>query len=233
MIATAEGPVIETEHEADAQPVCGWLRRRRWQALVGAVALAGSAIAATTWRGRDGEDLPRKSPEVSYKLFDMEPTDADFSMGDFWIEEPGQRIEIVSVKALISPNVEYLGAYVVWPRDVPKGRLSFGPGFPYPDQKVRHRLDEVIPASETAYTTPGEAEPEYPTVTLGFRVLSGMGGVNGIHVTYKANGKTKRKYLSVSAIACVKPLNCDDRRAAGGPFDFGAAFRQLDLVRKA
>ena len=66
-------------------------------------------------------------------------------------------------------------------------------------------------------------------MTLGFRILSGMGGVNGIHLTYKVNGKTKREYFPESAYGCVKPLTCEDDDSLSKD---DKALRELGLVRE-
>ncbi|MGQ0467744.1 MAG: hypothetical protein ACT4QG_20800 [Sporichthyaceae bacterium] len=187
--------------------------------MVGAA--AGIAIGTS---GR-GEDLPGTRPQIRYGLYDKKPGDTDFSMGVRLGAEPGKTVQILEAKALFSANVEYLGAYAVWPRNFASSGLA--EGYPYADQKVRHPLNEPIPAAETTVFDP-ESQHYLPiVVTLGFRILSGKGGVNGIHVTYKESGKTKREYFPYGAIGCVKPLRCegDDQRTDS------ATFRELGLMR--
>lgn len=219
--------MVEDDPTSDEAPSVRWWGRRRWQALVAALALAASAGAVFAGTRGDSEDLPRNSPQTTYGFNEMEPG-AEFSMGGVRIFEPGKTVQIVSATALASTNLEYLGAYTVWPRDYvpPPGAYE---GFPYSDQKVRHELTEPIPASETA-----RFDPDFPTsvpitVTLGFRILSGSRvGVNGIHLTYKVNGKTKRQYFSDAMIGCVKPLNCEHNSST----DDKDTLRDLGLVRE-
>ncbi|MGQ0464931.1 MAG: hypothetical protein ACT4QG_06385 [Sporichthyaceae bacterium] len=230
MRTTEVEPTINSERSPGQRPAAAaWWRRRRGQALLAVSAVAASSVGVLAWTGRGGEELPLRNPRVEYLLHPMEPGKTEFSMGDFQILAPGKKVQILSVKALTSPNVEYLGAYAVWPRDQYRGRLSFAPGYPDEDQTHRHPVEEVVPASETDHVSPTDGMLEPLTVTLGFRVRSGMGGVNGISVVYKVNGKTKREYLGVAAVACVKPLTCEEN---GKPVDVVTALRQLGLVRE-
>lgn len=227
-MTTRQRTVIEEDPATEQQPPARWWQRRRGQALIVALAVAAAASAGAVFAGTrgDGEDLPRKSPRTTYGYNQMEPG-AEFSMGGVRIFEPGKIVQIVSAKALTSRSVEYLGAYTVWPRDYvpPPGTYA---GFPYADQKVRHELTEPIPASETARFDSDSPMSVPITVTLGFRILTGMGGVNGIHLTYKVNGKTKTQYFPDAVIGCVKPLNCEDRPLT----ENDEALRELGLVRE-
>lgn len=208
------------------QPMIQWWRRRRWQALAAALAMVAAVAGIAIGANGGGEDLPRTPPRTAYGLYDKKPGDTDFSMGLLPISEPGKTVQILEAKALFTDNVEYLGAYTVWPRDfVPPPGV--GEGFPYPDHAVRHQLTEPIPAAETALLDPEELQSIPIIVTLGFRILSGRGGVNGIHLTYKVNGKTKRQYFSQGAIGCVKPLRCEGNNLR---LD-SQVFRELGLVR--
>lgn len=217
--------MIEEDPATVEHPHARWWRRRHWRALTVALAVAALAGGVATWARGGGEDLPRSSPTTSYIFYQMEPR-TEFAVGNLRIFENGKTVQIVSAKALTSPNVEQLGSYAVWPRDyVPPG---VGKGYPLPDQKVRHELREPVPAAETGYVAPRRDESPPLLVTMGFRILSGMGAVNGIHITYKANGKTKQQYFPFAVIGCVKPLNCED----GALTENDKALRELGLVRE-
>lgn len=218
-------PTPEQPRDDDGQPHVRWWRRRRWQAVAAALAVGLAAVGVAITTSGGGEDLPGTPPRIRYGLYDKKPGDTDFSMGVRLGSEPGRTVQILEAKALFSANVEYLGAYAVWPKNFASAGLA--EGYPYADQKVRHPLTEPIPAAESVVLDP-ESQQYLPiVVTLGFRILSGKGGVNGIHLTYKVNGKTKREYFPYGAIGCVKPLLCegDDQRTDR------AAFRELGLVR--
>jgi len=188
------------------------------------VAAAGAGVWAM--HGNDGSAGP--DPEVIYGLEPMTAGATDFSMGDFAISAPGKDVQILSIKPLMSPNVDYLGAYVVWPRDAFGNAVAGGPGFPFPDQTRRHPIDEVIPAAETAYVPPGQSAAAPLTVTVGFRIRSGIGAVNGVTITYQVVGKTHRQNFAQAVVGCVKPEAC----GKGGDANFnGEVLRRYGLVR--
>lgn len=218
-------PTPEQLAEDDRQGPLRWWRRRRWQAAAVSLAVIGAAAGIAIVTSGRGDDLPGTPPRIRYSLYDKKPGDTNFSMGVRLVLEPGRAVQIVEAKALFSANVEYLGAYAVWPKNFVSPGLT--EGFPYADQKVRHPLTEPIPAAETAVLDPESQQYLPVVVTLGFRILSGKGGVNGIHLTYKVDGKTKRQYFPLGAIGCVKPLRCegDNQRTDR------AAFRELGLIR--
>lgn len=185
-------------------------RWRLWIAAGLAVAVvAGGATAAMALRGGGDDELPRQTPEATFRLENMKPGKTEFSLGAPNIVEAGKELRIISVKAAYSPNVEYLGAFAVWPRD--HGGITFagGPGFPAPSQKAHHPIDAVIPAAETAFIPAGQKGPQPVTVTLGFRLLSGAGAVNGVTIVYKVDGATKREHFRYAVTGCVKPEPCD------------------------
>jgi len=228
-VTTPDDDVPPSLRDTGCSPVS---RRHRWTLVALAAALSVPTAGATAC-APDGnsEDLPYISPLTRFTLYDAPPGKTDFSIGDVDIDEPGKAVQVVSVKALYSTNVEYLGAYVVWPRDYRLGPLSFGSGYPDSDQRVRHDLDEVVPASETSYLAPGESSLDPVALTLGFRIRSGnLGGVNGIHVVYRADGKSRERYFSIAAIGCVEPRSCESSDNRDPDF-FEKAMRELGLVR--
>lgn len=184
-------------------------RRPLWVAGGLALVLAtGGTVFALSGRGGDDE-LPRQRPEATFRLADMAAGESEFSLATPTILAPGKEVQIVSVKAAYSPNVEYLGAFAVWPRDHRGTTFAGGPGFPSPRQKVHHPLDAVIPPSETAFVPEGQTEPQPVTVTLGFRLLSGAGAVNGVTIVYKIDGKSTTEHFRHAVTGCVKPEPCD------------------------
>lgn len=202
-----EMTLTTTEPAAGAQPPARRHARRAWIAAVTAGAVTAAAIGVwITHRG--GDSAVGADPDVIYTLAPMAAGASDFSLGDFPISAPGKDVRILSVKPLESRNVEYLGAYVVWPRDSFNNLLSGGPGFPFPTQTHRHPLDEVIPASETSFVPPGQSTPEPLTVTVGFRITSGIGAVNGVAITYWVDGKTHRQNFAQAVVGCLKPDPC-------------------------
>jgi len=146
----------------------------------------------------------------------LDPTNTSFSLGTPNLAYPGKRVQIVSVQPLMSPNIELIAAYAVWPRDSMNRTSSGGFGFPDPGYPRHHPLTEVIPAAETSYVRPDNPTPIDIRITIGFRVRSGdIGAVNGVLVTYKVNGDTHQKFFAHAVVACVKPNPCrgpdDDR----------------------
>ncbi|MGQ0464415.1 MAG: hypothetical protein ACT4QG_03740 [Sporichthyaceae bacterium] len=143
-MTTRQTTVIEQDPTTHKVAPIRWWARRRWQALavaLGVVAATGAVYAGT--RG-EAEELPRSSPRTTYGFNEMAPG-ATFAMGNLRISEPGKTVQIVSAKALTSANVEYLGAYTVWPRDY--FGITTDDTFPSPAQKVRHQLNEPVPPS--------------------------------------------------------------------------------------
>lgn len=202
--------------------------RRRWVAVAVALVVVASGIGVASWaQGGDDELLPRLTPEASFRLAPMKPGKTDFSISTPRIFAAGKEVRIVSVDVGHSDNVEYLGALAVWPRDIKETLVTGGPGFPTPDQPKHHPIDAVIPASETSYTPPGWDKVPPVSIIVGFRLLSGVGATNGVTVTYKVDGKTKREHFRHAVIGCIKPDPCgkDD-------VDFNSnVLRQLGLVK--
>lgn len=178
---------------------------RRW------LALAATIVVVASGCGGDGDtqEFAAAEPETVYKM-GLERTEQTFTLSSIYINRPGEDIRILEVRALTSPNVQYVGAVAIWPGDFAKNALSVGPGFPAPELKDHHPLDEVVPASETR--KPSAADPNnHPPIAVaaGFRILSGdLGAVNGVHVVYTANGKKNEETFRQALIVCVSPRPC-------------------------
>lgn len=210
--------------------------RRCLYRLVGAVtAIAGLALAggAVLW-SNDSEDLLKPlNPQVTYGGVQMTADTQEFTIGNLRIERPGEEVTVLEVTALTSPNVEYLGAFTIWPRDFPTNKLVAGPGFPPERMKDRHALGEGASAVETAFVPPGDTDGQPPplAVAAGFRLASGdVGAVNGVQVVYKVGDETVREVFREAAIVCLP--SCESRP------DFAEAdfneriLRQLGLLPK-
>lgn len=136
----------------------------------------------------------------------------------FDIDRPGATIRVLEVEALTSPNVQYLGAVTVWPRDLPGANIGFGPKYPPPKAKTVHPLSEEIPATETLVVPAGFSEPAVVHVVTGFRLLRGeIGAVNGVRVTYEADGKKSTDTWTVAAIGCLRPKDCEGPTGSEDP----------------
>lgn len=224
---TAEGPssmddraprASELAHPAAAVGVaegCQPTGRRFRRPVIWAVAAAVlvGAVAGGVWLRRGGTDpLTLDYSEVGFTLPVMEPGKAEFFMGSIYLDHPGKSVEVLEVESLRSPNVEYLGAFTIWPRDFPTNRQTVGRGYPPARLKDRHpAFGTVVPADETAFVPKGFEHRGAPpvVVNVGFRLASGdVGVVNGIRVTYKVDGKKTHKDFRYFAVACVKPNPC-------------------------
>jgi hypothetical protein len=192
------------------------------------IALLVAAVGGGLWMRRGGTpELKPTNPEVTYTTGTLPAGDTTFSLGDLLIERPGADVQVISVKPLTSPNVEYLGAFTTWPRDIGAEVWTGGPGFPGPNQKHLHDLSEVVPAAEFL------AGPNAMSVTVGFRITSGdIGVVNGLLLTYKVGGKTKHRIAREAIIACVQPNPCDPTGDQDRSDWEESALRQFGLLPK-
>jgi hypothetical protein len=124
-------------------------------------------------------------------------------------------IEILKLVPLMSTNVEFLGAYTVWPRDFTGTYYAGGPGYPAKDQPRRHpAFGEIVPADELGIVAPkAGATPAKLTISAGFRIVSGdIGAVNGLTIVYRAGGSVHRELIRQAIISCVKPNPCTSAR---------------------
>lgn len=142
----------------------------------------------------------------------MEPFSSDnrdFTVNAALLSEPGKVLEIIRLRTLTTPNVKYLGAFTVWPRN--RDSISeTGFGFPEDGAQVWHpAFGTPIPAAETGFQHPDEEIIRPVWVQAGFRLTSGaVGAVNDVEVTYRADDEERRVRSGNGAIVCVRP--CDD-----------------------
>lgn len=201
---------VVTEAIDEQLAAATWYHSRR--AIIGpAIALTATLVGVgfpgARTVGGPGE-LPRVKPRFSNVIGTFEPGKDIFSAGFLAIRDKGKDIEILKVEARTSPNVEYIDAGAQWPRDVEHNGSNPGNGFGFPLEfgKVlrQHPAFGVrIPAKELAYVPKGWERPSDLWVIVGFRLTSGdVGAVNGIRVTYKFGGKTKRQFFEHAVIVC-------------------------------
>jgi hypothetical protein len=207
--------VIET-HENDpiavappVEPGPRWSRR----ALVAAglvVVLAGGAGTGLWLHGRGSDGPTVYYPQVDYTLHPLEPSATSFSLGSITIAESGADVQILSVRPIYSDNLEYLGAFAVWPRDLSGSPFGVGPGFPAAEQSRHHPLDQLIPAAETTYGTTATSPRPLPlSITVGFKFRAGDRGVlDAVEITYRAGTQVKHMLVKQAVIACVAPRSC-------------------------
>jgi hypothetical protein len=208
--AVAAARESETLNQASHAPQ---KRRPSRAIIVSLIAVLIAAVAgAGLWLRHGGDEFAVAEPTTGYKLFPMDPGKTEFFLGGLYLRQPGREVEIRDVKVLSSPNVEYLGAFTIWPRDYSANKLVVGPGFPPSELKDRHpALGVKVPAAETGFMPADWSRPEPPplTVAVGFRVTSGdVGAVNGVRVVYTVNGTIKHEDFHHAVIACVKPNTC-------------------------
>ena len=229
--------VAVSEPASDQQSTLGAARpRRRWTvAAVAAALVAGSVVVGLSLHG--GDEFPRRDPEFTTVLPAFSPNNANFSVG-LDIKDKGHDVEILEVKAFTSPNVQYLGANAIWPRDLrPGGQPGVGEADWPAGPHSRHSIDTVVPASELDFVPVhfGPGAPGDLFVQAGFRLASGdLGGLNGLKLRYKVGGKTKTKYFSYGVVVCMKPNRCGgvtlaERTAEDYKF-YERAYVQLGLV---
>lgn len=231
--------VAVTEPANDQQPTASAVRRRpRWILAASVAAALVAASAGIGFWAKGGEEFPRRDPEFRTILPPFTQKDAKFSVG-LDIKEKGKDIRILEVTALTSPNVEYLGANAIWPRDLDpeNGQPGVGEADWPAGTHGRHPIDLVVPAAELKFEPEGFGAPGDLFVQAGFRLASGdLGGLNGLKLRYKIGGKTKTKYYSYAVLVCMKPNNCGGVMEPGvqpGERDFyQRAFVQLGLVGK-
>lgn len=231
---TYSGPTVNEECPTASTRKDPPVGRTRGLAVGGLVtALLLAAVGGGLWMLRgSGEQLRPTHPSTTYTLESMAPGETSFSLASMYLNEVGKEVEILDVMTLTSPNVEFLGALVVWPRDQTMVPYGGGPGYPAAEQGPHHAaFGVVIPAAETAFVPPGFDKPPPLMVTAGFRIRSGdLGAVNGVRVTYRADGTTKHEVFRQAIIGCVKPNPCENPKGRD-PSEFAnAALRRFGLL---
>ncbi|MGQ0465195.1 MAG: hypothetical protein ACT4QG_07710 [Sporichthyaceae bacterium] len=190
-----------------------WYRARR--AIVGmasavVLVVVGAGVLGTRVFGGPGP-VPVEKPRFSNVLPTAKPGQDVFSAGFMAIRDKGKDIEILKVEANTTPNVEYVDTGAQWPRDVEANRTNPGNNFGFPlsfrgqVQRQHPAIGVTIPAEELDYVPTWWDSDQKPAlwVIVGFRLTSGdVGAVNGIRVTYKFGGKTKRQFFEHAVIVC-------------------------------
>lgn len=203
---------VGTPADPQGQPRPGVARGRRAAigGLVAALLLAGVGWALWLRSGVE-EGVPSPgNPTATFTLASMKAGKTDFSLGTLVLNHPGKDLQVIAVRPLTSPNIEYLGAIAVWPRDLDgQYASSGGPGFPEARTESYHPIGAVVPAAETGLVPPTWDRPPPVTVTAGFRLASGkVGAVNGVRVVYTVDGEKKSELFPHAVVACVKPQRC-------------------------
>lgn len=182
--------------------------------------------------GDDGALKPSRPTTTAVGSFGVTDTQRDFHLS-FTIDHPGSVIRVLEVQALTSPNVKYLGAVTVWPRDLPGENMGFGPKYPPPAAKRVHQLNEEIPAAETVVVPAPFTEPPAVHVVTGFRLIDGdIGATNGVRVSYEVDGKQSSETWTVAAIACRKPTGCKGPAGSDDPGFEDRVLRAAGLLPK-
>ncbi|MGQ0467644.1 MAG: hypothetical protein ACT4QG_20285 [Sporichthyaceae bacterium] len=144
----------------------------------------------------------------------------EFSLVALTAKVPGQTVEILDVRPITTPNVEYIGSIAVWPNEAKGNTSDGGPGFPPATVERYHpALGVVIPASATGYLYPGESKPRDLVVNAGFRLTGAeSGAVNSIEVVYRVNGEVRRERSRIGVVACVDP--CAEQETYSSAIDW-------------
>lgn len=188
-----------------------------WRSAFVAVALILVSSSSGCGSGDDQTFKPTRPTTTAVGGFGLTEDQRNFHLS-FDIDRPGATIRVLDVQALTSPNVQYLGAVTVWPRDLPDANIGFGPKYPPPKAKAVHALEDEIPSTETRFVPEGFSEPPVVHVVTGFRLLRGeIGAVNGVRVTYEADGEKSTDTWTVAAIGCLRPKDCEGPAGSDDP----------------
>lgn len=198
-----------TDYQWDAP---SWLTCRLAR-TVAAVLTAVLVVTASgvAWSKTRPEPAQPASPQVLYGGIHVKK-DHKFHIGLIEINADGKDVTVLEVTPTMSDNVEFLGAVTTYGED----ELQGGPGaagssFPPPYLgTTTHPIGEVIPAFKTSYIPAGHDKPAPVIVTAGFRLKSGVGGVNGIRVVYRVGDKKHTEFLRYAAVATTAPWSKKD-----------------------
>lgn len=154
--------------------------------------------------------LVAAEPEAGAVMILKEPEKA-FTLSSLYISHPGAELRVLAVEALTSPNVEYIGTVNIWPRDLATNALTVGPGFPAPELKKHHPMDQLVPVEETDIPAlPGISSQPPLALAVGFRLTSGdIGAVNGVRAVFTVNGKKTEQIFRDAVIVCTKKRLCE------------------------
>jgi hypothetical protein len=168
--------------------------------------LATGIAACGQGGGSDSYELAR--PTTTHGGIAITQQAPEFHIG-VGLEFPGSTIQIIDVQAHTSPNVDFLGAVAVWPRDIKKFNVGAGTGYPPPNVKGSHPISEPVPATETLFAPKGFGGPGEVSVAAGFKLREGeIGAMNGIRIIYEVDGKRMTEDSAQAGIACL-PKSCD------------------------
>ena len=192
-----------TDYQWDAP---SWWNRRLAR-IVAAVLAAVLAVGASgvAWSKTRPEAFQPAAPQVLYGGIHVKK-DHKFHIGLIEINADGEDVTVLEVTPTMSDNVEFLGAVTTYG----DGEFQGGPGaagssFPPPYLGTTHPIGEFIPAFKTSYIPQGRDRPAPVIVTAGFRLKSGLGGVNGIRVVYRVGDKEHTEFLRYAAVATTEP----------------------------
>lgn len=178
---------------------------QRW--IVGIAATALIAASGAAWATRDDDKKLRPTDPTTVYAGPLVDKTGAFHMTPVRIDHPGKTITVLEVEALTSPNVEYLGAVVIWPGDLVHGNVGVSPSFPPRKVRGHHALGETASAVDTMVVPPKFGEPGAVSVVAGFRFRGDeVGAVNGFRVVYKVGGKKIIELVDHAAIVC--PESC-------------------------
>lgn len=195
-----------------------------------AIGVALLALTSACSSGSGAGALKPSKPETTFIAPPITAKNPTFHQS-LDLDYPGTEIKVLEVTALTSPNVTYLGAVAVWPRDLKEASVGGGPEFPPPGIKGHHALEEVIPATETSFVPKGFEEPASVAIAVGFRLNgSDVGAVNGMRLVYEVDGKKKMELRRIAIIVCFQKKTCDSSNFDRNPHYDKAILRMYGLL---
>ena len=168
-------------------------------------------LSAAACSGDQAEQSLVAAEPVAGAVMILKEPEKTFTLSSLYIDHPGAELRVLTVEALTSPNVEYIGTVNIWPRDLATNALTVGPGFPAPELKKHHPMDQVVPAVETDIPAmPGISSQPPLALAAGFRLVSGdIGAVNGVRAVFTVNGKKTEQIFRDAVIVCTKKRLCE------------------------
>ncbi|MGQ0845278.1 MAG: hypothetical protein ACT4QF_14215 [Sporichthyaceae bacterium] len=155
--------------------------------------------------------LTASEPLVTVEVDPLPSKNPEFTSSVILISAPGKEVEILRLRPIATPNMTYLGAITVWPRD--RDSITDADlGFPGEGQRTYHpAIGTVIPASETGFRFPGEDTSRPVWVNAGFRLASGTeGGVFDVEITYRVDGRERTERSRRMFLVCTNPCAGED-----------------------
>lgn len=194
-------------------------RRARLARYSAATLLAASVTSGCGGGSDSGGELTAGEVKARFGLDPLTTKTSDFTIATIDITEPGKQVEIVEVRAVGTPNLVYLGAITVWPRD-PDSRAEGAAGFPGKGiDKYHQAIGTLVPAAETAFQPSGRSSAGRLWVGAGFRLTSGtVGGVFDVEVVYRVDGDERRQRSGRVYLVCKAPCE-GDRYSSLGAWD--------------